>query len=103
MAEFEDEGVVEFVRHRNRVLRRANKVLRNTNFNLQKQADENFAAIVETKTESELAIEELWMRGELQCSPEDYYTIVELAVEALQQHRRRISAQSREGLENIEY
>ena|ERR1022692_828067 len=100
---YEDDEHIDVVRHHNRILRKANKALRNTHNKLQEQADENFKQVCETQTESDHAIEELWMRGELECSPQDYSTIVELAVEALQQQRRRISTQGFDGLENINY
>jgi hypothetical protein len=99
MAEMEDDQL-SVVRHHNRVLRTVHKTLRNALKLQQEKADSNFIEICETKTEAELAIEELWMRGELDCSPQDYQTIIELAVAALQQQRRGISTQ---GLENIIY
>lgn len=102
MAELDDEHV-SVIRHQNRTLRKVHKTLRRAVKEAQEKADENFAQICEVKTEAELAIEELRMRGELECSPEDYHMIVELAVEALKQQRRRISTQGFEGLENIKY
>lgn len=84
----EEEDRIAVVKRHNKVLRKIHRQLRNTlRFTIQ-HSDNLFMELCNTSKEAEFALEELRLRGEMDCSPQDYSRIVELAVEALQQQRR---------------
>lgn len=72
------------VRKLNKTLRTMNKLLRSNLQQAQEQAD-RVATLMFEDTAIQ-AMRELWERGDLFCSPEDYNTIVEACVSALEFH-----------------
>jgi len=87
MAEIDNEHL-DVVKRHNKALRTVNKQLRRALLFVVDYADNLFVELCESGTEAQLALEELRLRGDIDCSPQDYQQIVELAVEALQQQRR---------------
>lgn len=81
---YECELEQSVVRQRNRVLNITNRKIREAHRELSDKTDELVRAFCETETESERAMRELWERGGLDCSPQDYEGIVERCVAALQ-------------------
>ena len=71
------------VRQNNRRLRRLNGKLRRKNQEGREYADELFIELCNTSPAAEAAMRELWEKGDLDCSSEDYSLIVETALEAI--------------------
>ncbi len=87
MEEFnEDEELTSVVRHHNRTLRKVNKALRTAHRLTQEYNDSLFTELCDSSTEAERALRRLWEEGGLEslCSPEDYDTIVNTAIKALE-------------------
>jgi 8-oxo-dGTP pyrophosphatase MutT (NUDIX family) len=70
------------VRHNNRVLRRIVRTLRARIETNKTYQDALFIELCGTSPAAELALREIWEKAGLDCSPDDYHTIVEKAVAA---------------------
>lgn len=71
----------------NRALRTVNRNLRRREEALVAQRDETVEALLSAPSEAEDALREIWERSSLlreNCGPDDYYTIVETAVAAIE-------------------
>ena len=71
------------VRGHNRTLRRIVSTLRRRVQSQRSYADTLFVELCNTTPAAELALREIWEKAGLDCSPDDYDTIVEKAVVAL--------------------
>jgi hypothetical protein len=83
-----DEELLEQVRdnalrQHNRALRIVTRSLREKTRTLSDEYDSLVRAVLETETEAERALRELWERGGFQCSPRDYDGIVERCIELI--------------------
>lgn len=81
MNEIEDSTI----RRHNRALRAVNRGLRRKIERMQEHSDSAFLALCESDQPAEQAMSELWEKAGLICSPEDYDSIVEMAVRCIRQ------------------
>lgn len=77
-------------RLQNKALRTVNRLLRRRQEQIQTENDRTVCALFEAPSAAEFALKELWERAELQCSPEDYQWIVDVAVEALKASKSQV-------------
>lgn len=72
------------MRRINRALRTVNRRLRRRTEELQHETDVLFLEVCErSQAGAEAAMRELWERGDLDCSSQDYDAIVEASLEAI--------------------
>lgn len=103
MGHDEEERLVTVLRKNNRAQRSVVKRLRRARLQAQEHADALFNALCETNTTAENVIQEIWERGELNCSPNDYQSIIDLTVEALKSKTRNTESQQFEGNGYVNY
>jgi hypothetical protein len=79
----EEEPLIQVLRKNNRIRREAEKRLRRVLEDQTKRMDLMFIALCDKDTDAQNAIQEIWERGGLTCSPDDVQSIIDLTVEAL--------------------
>jgi hypothetical protein len=79
----EEELLVSVLRKNNRIRRESEKRLRRILEDQTKRMDLMFTVLCDVDTTAQNAIQEIWERGGLACSPDDVQSIIDLTVEAL--------------------
>jgi hypothetical protein len=79
----EEELLVSVLRRNNRVRRGVERKLRRILEDQRNRLDLMFTALCDADTTAQDAIQEIWERGGLNCSPDDVQSIIDLTVEAL--------------------
>jgi hypothetical protein len=78
-----DNEQLEVIRQHNKALRKVHKTLRRALKFAVEYNDNLFLELCNSDKEAELAMEELWARGNFKCGPRDYRDIVEACLTAL--------------------
>lgn len=80
-----DDEHISVVQRHNRAVRMVNRNLRRILSRLQNETDYKVAVLMDTSSQAEEALEKIRVLGGIDCSPDDYDTIIAVCVATLNQ------------------